>query len=140
MLADMNAAQNNRGQQTEGTNRKPGGEANSYSLSVSHCKSQLSVLSPSRCPSFQSCVDIRLVQKGSAQLIAGPLGVGGAVLRVEMLVCVCVCVRSLELELRDYVAYSAPSDMEVIGQVQLNVQHSVRNTAAVCVCVCVCIF
>lgn len=48
-----------------------------------HCKSQLSVLPPSRCPSLQSGVDIRLVQKGSAQLIAGPLGVGGGVQRGE---------------------------------------------------------
>lgn len=32
---------------------------------------------PAGRPSLQSCVDIRLVQKGSAQLIAGPLGVGG---------------------------------------------------------------
>ena len=75
-------------------------EADSYSPSVSHCKSQLSEPPPSRCPSLQSCVDIRLVQKGSAQLIAGPLGVGGGVLRGEtwvggggsVCVCVCVCV------------------------------------------------
>ncbi|CAB1457172.1 unnamed protein product [Pleuronectes platessa] len=39
--------------------------------------------SESRCPSLQSCVDIRLVQKGSAEPIAGPLGVGGGVLRGE---------------------------------------------------------
>lgn len=52
-------------------------EPDSYSLRVSHCKSQLSVFPPSRCPSLQSCVDIRPVQKGSAQLIAGPLRVGG---------------------------------------------------------------
>lgn len=49
----------------------------SYSLRVSHCKSQLAVFPPRRCPSLQSCVDIRPVQKGSAQLIAGPLRVGG---------------------------------------------------------------
>lgn len=74
----------------------------SYSPSVSHCKSQLSVLPPSRCPSLQSCVDIRLVQKGSAQLIAGPLRVGGGVLRGETWVggggdgcgCVSVCGNS----------------------------------------------
>ena len=80
-------------------------EADSYSLSVSHCKSQLSVLPPSHCPSLQSCVDIRLVQKGSAQLIAGPLGVGGGVLRGETWVGggggVCVCVWVWEQQLRD---------------------------------------
>lgn len=58
-------------------------DPDSYSLSVSHCKSQLSVLPPSCFPSLQSCVDIRLVQKGSAQLIAGPKGVGGGVQRGE---------------------------------------------------------
>lgn len=70
----------------------------SYSPSVSHCKSQFSVLPPSRCPSLSSCVDIRLVQKGSAQLIAGPLRVGDGVLRGETWLgggggeCVGVCV------------------------------------------------
>lgn len=82
-----------RQEQQTGMQKDP----DSYSLSVSHCKSQLSVLPPSCFPSLQSCVDIRLVQKGSAQLIAGPLGVGGGVQRGETWVgggsgpeCVCV--------------------------------------------------
>lgn len=62
------------------------------SLTVNHS----SVLAPSCHPSLQSCVDIRLVQEGSAQLIAGPLRVGGGVLSGETWVgggeCVCVCV------------------------------------------------
>lgn len=62
---------NRQGQQT-GEEKDP----DPYSLRVSHCKSQLAVFPPSRCPSLQSCVDIRPVQKGSAQLIAGPLRVG----------------------------------------------------------------
>lgn len=63
----------NRQEQQTGEEKDP----DSYSLRVSHCKSQLAVFPPSRCPSLQSCVDIRPVQKGSAQLIAGPLRVGG---------------------------------------------------------------
>lgn len=79
----MAAAHKDRGKQTGTTNRNTEKRLIlilSLSLTVNH---KLSVLPPSRGPSLQSCVDIRLVQKGSAQLIAGPLGVGGGVLRGE---------------------------------------------------------
>lgn len=66
------AETNRHGQQTEIQK-----EADFYSVPVSHCKSQLSVFPHSRGPSLQSWEDIRPVQKGSAQLIAGPLGVRG---------------------------------------------------------------
>lgn len=84
------------------------GTTNTNTQAFSHCKSRPSVLPPHHCPSLQSGVDIRLVQKGSAQLIAGPLGVGvgwgmwvGGGLR--------------EQQLGDSEAYPAPSDIEVKG-------------------------
>lgn len=112
----------------------------SYSPSVSHCKSQLSVLPPSRCPSLQSCVDIRLVQKGSAQLIAGPLRVGGGVLRGETWVgggggeCVSVCGNS----------GSGTRRLTLLPQIwRSGVRWSrtsvcCRRTWLLCLCVCVC--
>lgn len=87
----------NRQEQQTGEEKDP----DSYSLRVSHCKSQLAVFPPSCCPSLQSCVDIRPVQKGSAQLIAGPLRVGGGgVVRGQDMggwrwgLSVCLCVRA----------------------------------------------
>lgn len=121
-------------------------DPDSYSLSVSHCKSQLSVLPPSYCPSLQSYVDIRLVQKGSAQLIAGPLGVGGGVLRGETWVgggggSSSECVRAFGS------SSSGTRRLTLLPQIwRSGVRRSrtatvlQRNTTGVFVCLCMCVF
>lgn len=121
----------NRQEQQTGEEKDP----DSYSLRVSHCKSQLAVFPPSRCPSLQSCVDIRPVQKGSAQLIAGPLrvGGGGGVEGQDMGgwrwgLSVCLHARACEQRLRNREADTAPSDMEVRGQAEQDDQSG--TTAA----------
>jgi len=80
---------------------------------------------PAAAPPTKPSVDIRPVQKGSAQLIAGPLGVGGGVGETW----VWVEVRGLgSSSSGDEEAYPAPSDTEVRGQAASAPQ---RNSTAV---------